>query len=232
MGIAGLFLLEKRRKSCCATRDRMPDWLIAQKEVKIMRLRQVPPILVNIIHTALSVCDGVRFSAGNTCPRCGGPLSGYDERKRRFAVLVDKEEENVVQVIIRRSWCRQCERIIDPPGPFYPGTRIGAPVVDLCRAFSGAMPSSRASAYLERMGVIVDRWTVRHYSMLPMRTTRTIDVFDMKIPVSIISLSTLGGSMQGAESPGMDTVLEACEYPSTSPAGPEQAPRGPLQRAS
>lgn len=179
-----------------------------------MRLRQIPPILINIIHTALNVCDGVSFSAGETCPHCGGRLSGYDERKKRFAVLHENEKTIVIYVIIRRSWCRKCERIINPPEPFYPGTRIGAPVVDLCRTFSRVMPFNRTSRYLDHMGVMVDRWSVRHYAHLPLRELRTIDVFDMKLPVSIIYLSTLAGSLPATGSLDQETILETCNYPS------------------
>jgi hypothetical protein len=167
-------------------------------------------MLINIIHTALVSCDGVRFHAGSTCPLCGSHLSGYDERKKRFAILVEEEKQTVIQVIIRRSYCRTCERIIDPPEPFYPGTRIGAPVVDLCRTFSSAMPFTRTSSYLERMGVIVDRWSVRHYAALPLPMIPSVDVFGMKIPVSIISLSTFAGSSTESARLDMDDILMVC----------------------
>ncbi len=200
-----------------------------------MRLRQVPPMLVNIIHTALGACGGVRFHAGTVCPVCGGRLSGYDERKKRFAVLVEDDRKEVVQVIIQRSYCRACERIIDPPEPFYPGTRIGAPVVDLCRTLSSSMPFSRASSYLERMGVTVDRWSVRHYAGLPVPAIPFVDVFGMKIPVSIISLSTFAGTSAEPARLDMDEVLMFCNMaggsvPSAFPArndrgdGPSNSP--------
>ena len=178
-----------------------------------MKLRQIPPILTTSIHTALSACDNARFSAGDSCPHCGAPLSGYDERKKRFAILIEEGRTAVVHVIIRRSWCRQCNRIISPPEPFYPGTRIGVPVVDLSRAVSRSMPYSRASRYLEMMGVIVDRCSVRQYSSLPLDEPRTLDLFGMNIPVSLISLSTLAGTLSDGESLGMDAILEICTHP-------------------
>lgn len=181
-----------------------------------MRLRQVPPILVNIIHTALIACDGVRFQTGDTCPQCGAPLSKYDERKKRFAVLVEDEKEIVVHVVIIRSYCRACDRIIDPPGPFYPGTRVGAPVVDLCRSLSLVMPFTRTSSYLKQMGVVVDRWSVRHYAQSSLPQCPSMDLFGMKIPVSIISLSTLAGTLHDTDRPDMDTILVVCNYPGRS----------------
>ena len=193
-----------------------------------MRLHQVPPMLTNIIHTALVACEGVRFHAGPVCPICGGRLSGYDERKKRFAVLIDEDRNVVVQVFIRRSYCRACERIIDPPEPFYPGTRIGAPVVDLCRTLSSAMPFTRVSTYLERMGVVVDRWSVRHYAALPLPVIPSVDVFGMKIPVSIISLSTFAGTSEEPARLDRDEVLMGCNMAGGSPppAFPVQEGRG------
>ncbi|MDD5142717.1 hypothetical protein [Methanoregula sp.] len=190
-----------------------------------MRPRRFPPLLVNIIHTALVACDGIRFHAGNTCPRCGSRLSGYDERRKRFALLVDDEEKTDVRVILRRSYCKNCDTIINPPEPFYPGTRIGAPVVDLCRTLSSEMPYSRVSTYLERMGVAVDRWSVRHYARAPLREIPFMDIFGMKIPVSIVSLSTLAGSLQGPEQADMDTLLMICNYPGESSSVPKHSDR-------
>jgi hypothetical protein len=182
-----------------------------------MRLRQVPPMLTNIIHTALTACDGIPFHSGEICPFCGSRLSGYDERKKRFAVLVEDDKPVVVNIVVRRSYCRACERIIDPPQPFYPGTRTGAPVVDLCRTLSSGMPCTRASAYLERMGVIVDRWSVRHYTGLALPSIPSVDVFGMKIPVSIISLSTFAGTSAEPARLDMEEVLMVCNMGSGSP---------------
>lgn len=185
-----------------------------------MRLRPLPPILINIIHTALLACEGARFHAGDTCPRCGGTLHGYDERHKRFAILIEDGKETVVRVIIRRSWCRACRTIINPPEPFYPGTRIGAPVVDLCRALAHTMPCGRVSTRLVQMGVEVDRWSVQSYKRLPLPPPPTITAFGMAIPVPIISLSTLAGSAQGTDPLDMDTILEVCRYPDRRTDGP------------
>jgi len=181
-----------------------------------MRPRRFPPLLVNIIHTALVACDGIRFHAGNVCPHCGCRLTGYDERRKRFALLIDDEEKSDIQVILRRSYCKNCDTIINPPEPFYPGTRIGAPVVDLCRSLSSTMPYSRASTYLGQLGVVVDRWSVRHYAQSPLKKIPSMELFGMKIPVSIISLATFASSVQGFEQADMDTILEICNYPGES----------------
>jgi hypothetical protein len=186
-----------------------------------MRPRPIPPLLSNIVHSAILACNNIEFHAGDTCPHCGSRLSGYDHRKKRFAILIENEKETTVQVILRRSFCRSCNRIIDPPEPFYPDTRAGAPVVDLCRSLSSVMPYGRASAYLARLGVRVDRWSVRNYALAPIRQVPIIDLFGMKMPVSIISLSTLAGTLHGANPLGMDDVLASCLYPGQTPETPK-----------
>jgi hypothetical protein len=182
----------------------------------LVKARQIPPLLVNIVQSALQTCEGVRFHAGTTCGRCGGTLSGYDEREKRFAILIEDDVPHPVYVIIQRSYCRSCGRISVPQEPFYPGTRIGSPVVDLCRALSTTLPYSRVSSYLSRMGVQVDRWSVRSYARAPLPDIPAVDIFGMRIPVSIVTLSTLAGSGKETANPGMDDVLAACNYPSVA----------------
>ena len=186
-----------------------------------MRPRPFPPILINIIHTALRACEGVRFHPDSTCGTCGSALSGYDERKRRFAILLEDDLPCPVHVIIQRSYCRNCRRIVLPREPYYPGTRVGSPVVDLCRSLSEAMPYSRVSAHLHRMGVLVDRWSIRHYAMTPLPEVSSVDVFGMQIPVSIISLSSLAGFAQEPAGIDMEDILMACNYPSIIRLAPE-----------
>ena len=190
-----------------------------------MKARPVPSLLVNIVQTALQVCDGVRFYPVGTCSACGGALSKYDERRKRFALLIEDDMPRPVHVILQRSSCRSCGRISVPEDPFYPGTRIGSPVVDLCRSLSVYLPCTRVSSLIGRMGVRVDRWTVRNYAQLPLPDNPAVDLFGMKIPLSVITLSTLASSVDGPANPGMDEVLAACRYPSR-PQGARTPPPG------
>ena len=188
-----------------------------------MRIRPFPPILINVIHTALRSCEGVRFFTGNTCDTCGGTLSGYDERKKRFALLVEEDKTCPVHVVIRRSACRSCGKIVVPEDPFYPNTRFGSPVVDLCRSLSLGMPCARVSTSLRNMGVLVDRWTVRQYARMPLPDIPMMELFGMQIPVSILSLSTLAGTLGDRAYPDMEEVLTACKYPSRIPHNPKRS---------
>jgi hypothetical protein len=187
-----------------------------------MRKPRIAPMLADIIQTALTACNGTVFDSRDTCPFCGGAISGYDTKKKQFAVLLDVKGRNPVHVVVKRFACRECKKVIFADEPFYPGTRIGSPVVDLCLTLSGIMPFTRTAAYLEEMGIHVDRMTVRNFSRLDVPEIPTADVFGIHLPMSIISLSTLaarlgeGGCIKGAE------ALAACGFPS--------AHRAPLHR--
>ncbi len=179
-----------------------------------MRIRKIHPIITGIIHTALRTCEGVRFHPGPVCSSCGSHLSGYDERKKRFAILLEDEISRPLHIIIQRSYCHNCGMIAVPEEPFYPGTRIGSPVVDLCRSLSSTMPYSRVSTYLEMMGVQVNRWSARHYSCTPLPEVPAVELFGIQLPHSIISLSVLSVSLEMPRAPGMEEILAACNYPS------------------
>jgi hypothetical protein len=179
-------------------------------------------MLADIIQAALTACDGTVFDSRGNCPLCGGAISGYDTKKKQFAVLLDGKGRHPVHVFVKRFACRECKKVVFADEPFYPGTRIGAPVVDLCITFSATMPFSRAATYLAEAGVAVDRMSVRKFALNRSGVIPTADVFGVRLPISIISLSTLaarlgeGGCIEGAE------ALAACGFPSAyrTPAVP------------
>ncbi len=179
-----------------------------------MRLRPIPPMLTEVVQAALRICDGTEFFPGKVCQFCGGTLSGYDTRTKRFALLHDTEGDRTVEVNLHRGYCRTCGRTIMPEEPFYPGTRIGSPVIDLCQALSVSLSSGHVTEMLNRMGVKVDRWSARSYCNLPISPPPTITAFGMPVPVSIITLSALSGDPRGVGRINGDEVLTACNYPS------------------
>jgi hypothetical protein len=111
--------------------------------------------------------------------------------------------------------------------PFYPGTRHGSPVVDLCRTLSMTIPFHRTRALMAQMGIVIDRGTVRNYAHGSFPEIPTSDLFGIRIPLSVISLSSLtageGGRIIGAE------ALTACGFPSAYRAAPD-LPLFPEQR--
>ncbi len=177
-------------------------------------------MVMDIVQTALLACDGIEFSDRPSCPSCGGQVQGYDTRKKQFAVILENEQERVIHVRVRRFYCKSCKTYCYADEPFYPDTRMGSPVIDLCRTFASTMPFCRTATYLSRLGIIVDRSSVRNYANRNFGESRTADIFNMRLPFSIISLSSLaasageGSGIEGAE------ILAACGYPSAHRAAP------------
>ena len=76
-----------------------------------MKKRRILPMLSDLAQMTLTSCDGVLFDQGWTCPHCGGELSGYDVKKKRFAIVMDGEQKRAVIVLVKRFLCRCCGRV-------------------------------------------------------------------------------------------------------------------------
>jgi hypothetical protein len=172
-------------------------------------------MVTDIVQTAISSLDGAAFTTLDSCPFCGGPVQGYDSRKKKYAVLHDGTGERTITVLVKRFTCRNCNRLSNADEPFYPNTRIGSLIVDLFFTFASTMPESRAARHLEAMGIRVDRTTWKNYAVRPMPKIPATDIFGMRLPSSVLTLSALmvhvpeGGAVAGAE------ALAACGFPST-----------------
>ena len=180
-----------------------------------MKKPRIPPLLSDLLQTTLPLCDGVLFDEQKGCLHCGGELSGYDVKKRQFAIVMENGKKRVVYVLVKRFLCHDCRQISPANQPFYPGTRIGSPVVDLCITLSKTMPYSRVSSCLADMGIIVDRWSVRNYVWKNRRTIPSIDMFGFMIPLSIVSLSSLAVGLHEGHRIDASVLLRACNYPSS-----------------
>jgi len=192
-----------------------------------MKQLRIPPLLADIIQSGILACEGILFDNRDACPVCGGPVSGYDTRKKQFAVMLRDGIPNPLHVQVKRFCCRQCGLISFADEPFYKGTRHGSPVVDLCRTLSTNIPYHRAAAYMTQMGIVIDRGTVRNYARGSYAEIPTSNLFGVRIPLSVISLSSLtakeGSRIKGAE------ALAACGFPSAYRAAPD-LPLFPEQR--
>jgi len=168
----------------------------------------------DLVQTALAQFDQVMFSELSACPYCGGPVLGYDTREKKFAVLIENDRERKIMVKVKRFSCKNCRSLCYADEPFYPDTRLGSPVVDLCITLAATMPRNRVAKALEIMGVLVDRSSCRNYNLAHFGNINTAEVFGMRIPFSILSLSSLaartseGSRIKGAE------ALAACGFPS------------------
>lgn len=180
----------------------------------IIKKIRVPPMLADIVQATLTSCDGILFDTCEACPHCGGELSGYDLKKRVFARVIEETEEKIVHVQVKRFSCRTCGQICYADQPFYPDTRIGSPVVDLCVTLGETLHFPRISATLADMGILVDRWSVRNYIQKNRRLIPVVDMFGIRVPVSIVSLSSLAMGVRDDRDVDPVEVLAACGYPS------------------
>jgi hypothetical protein len=168
----------------------------------------------DIVQTAISAFDGVEFTHLSSCDKCGGPVQGYDTKTKKFAVLQDGDKKRVITVQVRRFTCRNCKSLCYADEPFYPGTRIGSIIIDLFITLETTMPRSRAARVIEAMGIVVDRTTWQHYTGEMIPDIQTADVFGMRLPFSVLSISGLAAaSREGGRIIGTE-ALAACGFPS------------------
>ena len=189
-----------------------------------MRPPRIPPMVRDLVQTTLSSFDGIEFTGLSRCPKCGGPLQGYDMRQKKFAVLREQEQDSIIMVRVKRFTCRTCRSLCYAGEPFYPDTRIGSPVIDIFSTLSTTMPPNRAARIIDALGIVVDRTTWRNYTGRNFGNIPTADVFGMRLPFSLLSLSTLAARIpEGGRIPGAE-ALAACGFPSAQRARPDRPP--------
>lgn len=187
-----------------------------------MKSPGIPPLMTEIVQTGISAFEGVVFTQHTACPVCGGSLIGYDIKKKQFAHLVTEHTERTVFVSVKRFYCRDCHRVCYADEPFYPNSRIGSVVIDLCLALSMTMPPNRVSAYLAVMGVRVNRMSCRLYIRNsrhpPVRdSARSLEanaMFGIHLPRSILALSVLALEVDEGNQIREKDILQACGFPS------------------
>ncbi|OPX64787.1 hypothetical protein [Methanoregula sp. PtaB.Bin085] len=181
-----------------------------------MKKTRIPPMLADLVLMTIVACDGILFDEAAACPHCGGEPGGYDVKRKQFAIVTDRGKRRVISVLVRRFRCRNCRQITYAGQPFYPDTRIGSPVIDLCRTLGETMPYGRVSSCLADMGVVVDRWSVRNYVKGNTLPVPAADMFGVRVPLSLVSLSTLAGTLPEGRRMDARSVLAAFGYPSAS----------------
>lgn len=150
---------------------------------------RVPPMLTALVQAGFLSVDTRVFSQCAACPACGGPVFGYDSKERKFATIREGDTVHDIMVTVRRFRCRQCGKISPARAPFYPDTRLGSPVVDLCVVLSRSMTPGRAAAFMESLGILVDRGTVRNLASRDVGEIATTEIFGFTLPRSLLSLS-------------------------------------------
>jgi DNA-directed RNA polymerase subunit RPC12/RpoP len=164
-------------------------------------------MMADMVRNGIAAVDGSSFERLERCPYCGGAVRPHDHRAKRFATITDGDSVRDVRVLVKRFRCARCGRLCYADSPFYPGTRHGAPVVELAAVLAERMPAGRASRTLARLGVVLDRATVRTYAALPLPPITTMQLFGIPVPVSVLRLSSSlrspagTGASRGAASP-------------------------------
>lgn len=168
-------------------------------------------MLPTVIQAGIASIDGQSFTSLDKCPSCSGDIIGYDTKQRFFITLAEPGGHRDIFVFVRRFRCRACGKVIPAKAPFYPGTRIGAPIVDLCVTLSQEMNCSRAAGMINALGVVIDRGTVRNYTTRNFPAPPATEFFGFRIPVSVISLTMF---TPGSFQPG--SIVGAKPFVSTS----------------
>ena len=176
----------------------------------------IHPMITTVIHTGISNLDGREYNQAGNCPTCGGELVGYDKKRKFFASLSDAGRIRDVHVVVKRFRCRSCGGLVSADSPFYPDTRIGAPIVDLCITLSQEMSWSMTAKVVRDLGIVIDRGSVRNYVKEGFAPVPSTEVFGFRLPVSILSLST---SSLGA--------FERCPVGGAEPFVPGRLPSAP-----
>lgn len=154
--------------------------------------RPVPiaPMMADMVRNGIAAVDGKVFENLDRCPHCGGNVQPHDLRLKRFATIRKDADTRDIHVRVKRFRCARCGRLCYADSPFYPGTRHGAPIVELAAVLSERMPPGRTAQTLARLGIVLDRATVRSYAGLPLPPITTTQLFGIPVPTSILHLSS------------------------------------------
>ncbi|MEN6395884.1 MAG: hypothetical protein ABFC78_05310 [Methanoregula sp.] len=197
-----------------------------------MKPYRILPIIADIVKSSISAVDDLTFTGHSVCPACGGKLSGYDTKRKQFAHLITNNGSRTVYVNIKRFCCQDCHKFCLADNPFYPDTRIGSTIIDLCITLSMTIPVNQVPEYLAIMGIHVNRSScrlyVQHTSGCYVRTNvRYIDIGNtcgIHLPLSVLSLSALATSLDEGSHIDESEVIAACGFPSS----PRKARNFPL----
>lgn len=180
------------------------------------RVALIPPIISDLVFLAVTGVSGVQFLDASHCPDCAGLLISHDLKQRRFSTVQTSAGPEQIFVQVKRFHCRECGRLCYADAPFYDKSRFGSPVVDLCIAFSQDYTYSQTATILKSIGIVIDRGTVRKTVLTHTHMVTVADLFGIRIPQSVLSLSALiAGSDPSQPVSGRD-VLQACGFPVSS----------------
>jgi hypothetical protein len=162
-------------------------------------------MLRDLVSSAILSVEGITFDYLDVCSYCGGPVKGHDMRRKRFATVKTKKGNQTVYVFVKRYYCEECGKLCYAESPFYPDTRLGMPIVDLCNALIEKHPYHHAARILAALEIVVDRGTLRNYAQRSFPSPDIIEMYGVPIPTSIFTINER--SFRGTESgpsPGVE----------------------------
>jgi hypothetical protein len=172
---------------------------------------KVPTLLSFLVTNALSGVADLEFTILRNCPFCGGEVKYHDIRKKRFATIEYDGEKHLIHVRVHRFYCRECGKLCYAHAPFYPDTKFGAPVIDLCMTIARDHAYNYTARVLKEMGVVVDRGTVRNFFEKDIHDVSYVKIYGHPIPLSIFSLSDLVFRATPQYPLSEEDVLSACD---------------------
>ncbi|HWQ66438.1 MAG TPA: hypothetical protein VN372_06170 [Methanospirillum sp.] len=172
----------------------------------------IPPIIADFVYQAVTGVSGVQFLEASVCPLCAGLLIGHDLKQRRFSTVMSREGSEHQYVYVKRFYCRDCNHLCYAEAPFYEKSRFGSPIVDLCITLSEDYSFSQAALIMNRLGIVIDRGTVRKTVMTHSHQVDAADLYGIKLPQSVLSLSALVTSADNTSPLSGRDVLNACGF--------------------
>lgn len=177
-----------------------------------MKVIKIPSILKSVIITALTGMDSMEFTLISECHYCKGPVRFHDIRAKRFATVIEDEQKKIISVKVHRYYCRDCGKLCYARAPFYPNTKFGSPVADLCMTIAREHPFNHTAKILQTIGVVVDRGTIRNFSSHELPPVSYAKIYGLPIPLSICYLSDLFSRRTWNYQVSEEEILEVCGF--------------------
>jgi len=158
----------------------------------------------SIVTTLKDYYHNRKYDSLTHCPHCGSSLiikNGW--RTRIFALVISSSYQHnssqhdqqkpfePITVLLRRYFCKHCHKHFSDPGPFYPNTLYGAPIVNLALFLAAKNPYHRVEHILMTLGIQADRDTVRSWVQRfasKVAHLYGIKIFDEPIAINMLRL--------------------------------------------
>ncbi len=154
------------------------------------------------------------FTLRDHCPWCNGAIRYHDIRKKRFATIVVDGEKRIINVLVTRYYCKACGRLCYAMAPFYPNTKFGSPVIDLCVTLARFHPYNHSARILQELGIVVDRGTIRNFFSHDIPPVSYVKIYGLPLPLSLLLLSDLASKKQHSQIVTQEDILRICGFPS------------------